>query len=185
MLKTHQAFAKIKFLRHQDALLQNESSYASIIVILLPNVANADTSPVSYMPFPLLLASLKEEGKRHVGSRTWYNLFYSEDNLVTFVLILTMPQESLGDYFPLFFVFSYLNRAIKCLTFLPFFWLVAVFKKIFIKRKDYLPSIILLTLQILSVIIRLMASQGLFGPLATVDATIGAKDKMITAPSNT
>ena len=32
---------------------------------------------------------------------------------------------------------------------------------------------------------RLMASQGLRGPLATVDATIGAKDRMITAPSNT
>lgn len=32
---------------------------------------------------------------------------------------------------------------------------------------------------------RLMASQGLLGPLATVDATIGAKDRMITAPSNT
>lgn len=30
-----------------------------------------------------------------------------------------------------------------------------------------------------------MASQGLRGPLATVDATIGAKDRMITAPSNT
>lgn len=32
---------------------------------------------------------------------------------------------------------------------------------------------------------RLMASQGLRGPLATVDATIGAKDRTITAPSNT
>lgn len=30
-----------------------------------------------------------------------------------------------------------------------------------------------------------MASQGLLGPLATVDATIGAKDRVIIAPSNT
>lgn len=43
----------------------------------------------------------------------------------------------------------------------------------------------LFTRQIRSMIMRLMASQGLLGPLATVDATIGAKDKMITAPSNT
>lgn len=48
-----------------------------------------------------------------------------------------------------------------------------------------LPSIIRLTLQILRVIMRLIASHGLLGPLATVDATMGAKDKMITAPSNT
>lgn len=48
-----------------------------------------------------------------------------------------------------------------------------------------LPSMILLTLQMRSVMMRLMASQGLLGPLATVDATIGARDSTITAPSNT
>lgn len=44
---------------------------------------------------------------------------------------------------------------------------------------------ILFTRQIRNMMMRLMASQGLLGPFATVDATIGAKDKMITAPSNT
>lgn len=43
----------------------------------------------------------------------------------------------------------------------------------------------LFTRQIRSMMMRLMASQGLLGPLATVDATIGAKDRMITAPSKT
>lgn len=47
------------------------------------------------------------------------------------------------------------------------------------------PSITLFTRQIRNIMMRLMASQGLRGPLATVDATIGAKDRMITAPSNT
>ena len=32
---------------------------------------------------------------------------------------------------------------------------------------------------------RLMASHGLLGPLATVEATIGANESTITAPSNT
>lgn len=44
---------------------------------------------------------------------------------------------------------------------------------------------ILFTLQMRRVMIRLMASQGLLGPLATVEATMGAKDKMMIAPSNT
>lgn len=47
------------------------------------------------------------------------------------------------------------------------------------------PSMILFTLQMRRVMIRLMASQGLLGPLATVEATMGAKDKMMIAPSNT
>lgn len=47
------------------------------------------------------------------------------------------------------------------------------------------PSMILFTLHILRVMIRLMASHGLLGPLATVEATIGAKDKIMIAPSNT
>ena len=47
------------------------------------------------------------------------------------------------------------------------------------------PSMILLTLQIRRVMMRLMASQGLLGPLATVEATMGAKDSTMTAPSNT
>jgi len=44
---------------------------------------------------------------------------------------------------------------------------------------------ILFTLHIRNVIIRLIASHGLLGPLATVEATIGAKDRIMTAPSNT
>lgn len=53
------------------------------------------------------------------------------------------------------------------------------------KLNHHSPSMILFTLHIRSVIIRLIASQGLLGPLATVEATIGAKDKIMTAPSNT
>lgn len=53
------------------------------------------------------------------------------------------------------------------------------------KRSPHSPSMILFTLHIRSVMIRLMASHGLLGPLATVEATIGAKDKMMIAPSNT
>lgn len=48
-----------------------------------------------------------------------------------------------------------------------------------------LPSMILFTLQMRRVMMRLMASQGLLGPLATVEATIGARESTITAPSNT
>lgn len=44
---------------------------------------------------------------------------------------------------------------------------------------------ILLTLQMRRVMMRLMASQGLLGPLATVEATMGASDSTMTAPSNT
>ena len=47
------------------------------------------------------------------------------------------------------------------------------------------PSMILLTLQMRRVMMRLMASQGLLGPLATVEATMGARDSTMTAPSNT
>lgn len=47
------------------------------------------------------------------------------------------------------------------------------------------PSTTLFTRQMRSMTRRLMASQGLLGPLATVEATMGAKDRMITAPSNT
>lgn len=47
------------------------------------------------------------------------------------------------------------------------------------------PSIILLTLQMRSVMMRPMASQGLLGPLATVEATMGARERTMTAPSNT
>lgn len=50
---------------------------------------------------------------------------------------------------------------------------------------DGLPSMILLTLQMRRVMMRLMASQGLLGPLATVEATMGARDSTMTAPSNT
>lgn len=44
---------------------------------------------------------------------------------------------------------------------------------------------ILFTLHIRRVMMRLMASQGLLGPLATVEATIGARESTMTAPSNT
>lgn len=44
---------------------------------------------------------------------------------------------------------------------------------------------ILLILQMRKVMMRLMASQGLLGPLATVEATMGASDSTMTAPSNT
>lgn len=44
---------------------------------------------------------------------------------------------------------------------------------------------ILLTLQMRRVMMRLMASHGLLGPLATVEATMGASDNTMTAPSNT
>ena len=47
------------------------------------------------------------------------------------------------------------------------------------------PSMILLTLQMRRVMMRLMASQGLLGPLATEEATMGARDNTMTAPSNT
>lgn len=47
------------------------------------------------------------------------------------------------------------------------------------------PSMILLTLQMRSVTMRPMASQGLLGPLATVEATMGARERTMTAPSNT
>lgn len=47
------------------------------------------------------------------------------------------------------------------------------------------PSMILFTLQMRRVMMRLMASQGLLGPLATVEATMGASDSTMTAPSNT
>ena len=47
------------------------------------------------------------------------------------------------------------------------------------------PSMILLTLQMRSVMMRPIASQGLLGPLATVEATMGARERTMTAPSNT
>lgn len=53
------------------------------------------------------------------------------------------------------------------------------------KLSPHSPSMILFTLHIRRVMIRLMASHGLLGPLATVEATIGAKDKIMIAPSNT
>lgn len=47
------------------------------------------------------------------------------------------------------------------------------------------PSMILLTLQMRRAMMRPIASQGLLGPLATVEATMGARDRTMTAPSNT